>query len=271
MNTILGIRTERKPAYYELISPEVAKMILHNNEGNRNISNVKVIEYYNKMVQGKYKEGTGEPIKISNKGRLLDGQHRLTALIKADITIEFLVARDLDEMVFDVLDTGKGRGAADVLSMVDAPNAALCSAMLKCYKSTKNGNNERYKFSNAEILDVYKEDRDKYDEIATMSMRLHKTGKVFSSSIIGGLMLVFMEKNQIQAHDFFNQLCRVSPVRNSTVEALYQKFVEDAISTKKLQPQVKIRLIIKAWNAFRAGKELVRISYKEAEGLPNII
>ncbi|SNB07231.1 conserved hypothetical protein [Flavobacterium psychrophilum] len=271
MNTIIGIRTKKKPVYYELISPEVAKTILQNNSGNRNISNAKLMEYYNQMIQGKYKEGTAEPLKISNKGRLLDGQHRLTALIKANMTIEFLVARDLDESIFDVLDTGKSRGAADVLSMANVPNSTTISSILKLFYNTKNQNNERYKLTNPEVLELYKKNEQKHDEIAVLSIRLYKSGKLFNVSLIGGLLLLFMEKNEHEAKSFFEQLCRVKPVQNNTVEVLYQLFVKDALSKSKIPVHIKIKIIIKAWNAFRAGKELKIIKYIESEGFPIVM
>ena len=245
MNTILGTRTEKAPVYYENISPDIAKTILQNNAGNRNISNTKVLEYYNQMREGKYKEGTAEPLKISNKGRLLDGQHRLTALIKANMSMEFLVARDLDEAIFDVLDTGKSRGASDVLSMANVPNSTTTTSILKLYFNTKNQNNERYKLSNSDVLALYKTNEKKHDETALLSLRLGKSGKLFAPSLVGGLMLLFAEKNDFEAKSFFDQLCRVKPVKNNTVEVLYQLFVKDALSKSKMPIPVKIKIIAK--------------------------
>jgi hypothetical protein len=48
---------------------------------------------------------------------LVDGQHRLAAIIEADLPIEVTVFTDVGAGTFDVLDTGKRRNAADVLAI----------------------------------------------------------------------------------------------------------------------------------------------------------
>lgn len=56
---------------------------------------------------------TGEPIKFAHNGRLLDGQQRLMALVDANVAVDFLVVRGLDETC-DIpgRDRGLGRSAA---------------------------------------------------------------------------------------------------------------------------------------------------------------
>lgn len=272
MNTILGTRTDKKPAYFEIITPQVAKVILNNNAGNRVISDKRVLEYVNKMKSGLYKEGTAEPLKISKQGRLLDGQHRLTALIKANLNVEFLVARDLDEKIFDVLDTGKNRGASDVLAMIGCPNETLCAAVIKTYTNTKSEFNERYKLSNDQVIDIYQKNSKKYDEVVRFSQRLQSKGKLLPASLIGGLMLLFSDKNESEAISFFEQLCRLKPVQNTTIDVLYEKLLKNGLSkTNKIPTHIKIKLIINAWNYFRQGKDAKMIKYIEKDGFPKVI
>jgi hypothetical protein len=63
------------------------------------------------MINNKWKQDTGECIKISKTGRILDGQHRLKAVILSNCSIYFYVATNIDDSVFDVLDTGKARNS----------------------------------------------------------------------------------------------------------------------------------------------------------------
>jgi hypothetical protein len=78
---------------YEIISvtPEIAAKWLESNTGNRTIKNAKVKEYANTMKRGSWRPGTGDPIRISTGGNLIDGQHRLWAVLTAGIPMNFMV------------------------------------------------------------------------------------------------------------------------------------------------------------------------------------
>ena len=76
----------------ETITPQLAKDILANNNLNRNINATIVGHYADAISRGQW-ELNGEAIKIAHDGRLLDGQHRLMAVIKSDTPITTLVIR----------------------------------------------------------------------------------------------------------------------------------------------------------------------------------
>jgi hypothetical protein len=54
---------------------------------------------------------------IGKTGRLLQGQHRLMAIIKSGVTCKMIVWRGVDDDVFRVLDRGKTRSASDALGI----------------------------------------------------------------------------------------------------------------------------------------------------------
>jgi hypothetical protein len=60
---------------------------------------------------------THQGIAFDVNGVLVDGQHRLAAVIEADQPVEMTVFTEVPEGAFDVLDTGKRRTAADVLAI----------------------------------------------------------------------------------------------------------------------------------------------------------
>lgn len=70
--------------YFEKITPEVARNLLNiNDENNRKVNPRVVASYANQMVKGLWHEDSGETIKISQSGKIIDGQHRLHAIVKA--------------------------------------------------------------------------------------------------------------------------------------------------------------------------------------------
>lgn len=112
------------------ITPDLAKGILANNKGNRKLNDNHVNFLTGQMLAGKWLF-TGDPIKISHEKRLLDGQHRLQAVVKSGKSQDFLIAKDLDDEIFNVLDTGKVRTAADVLSTQSIKNPNESAAIAK--------------------------------------------------------------------------------------------------------------------------------------------
>ena len=96
------------------ISPETARQWLERNIGNRPASPSHVAKLEKAIKDGKWKM-TGDPIRFSKTGKLIDGQHRLQAILNSGMTVTCVVMRDLDDEIFDVLDSGKGRQKSDVL------------------------------------------------------------------------------------------------------------------------------------------------------------
>jgi hypothetical protein len=74
---------------------------------------------------------THQGIAFDVKGTLVDGQHRLAAIVEADLPVEVTVFTDVPDGTFDVLDTGKRRNAADVLAIDGEKSATMLAAMVR--------------------------------------------------------------------------------------------------------------------------------------------
>ena len=115
------------------VSPLLAKQWLSKNlENNRNLS-LRYSQNLAKLMQkGEWK--LGEPIKFDKHGQLIDGQHRLQAVIIANLSVEFLVIYGYETESAQVLDRGKSRSLQDIAHLKDLPiNSAqisVCKYML---------------------------------------------------------------------------------------------------------------------------------------------
>jgi hypothetical protein len=74
---------------------------------------------------------THQGIAFSSSGALVDGQHRLAAIVEAGIPVEVMVFTDVADGSFDVLDTGKRRNAADVLALEGEKSVTMLAAMVR--------------------------------------------------------------------------------------------------------------------------------------------
>lgn len=88
---------------YEIITPSVAKAYLEKNIANyRRIDKYRVACYAKEMANGTW-QNNGEAIKFGKDGQLLDGQHRLTAIIRSGACVGMYVIRDVDATLFDCI------------------------------------------------------------------------------------------------------------------------------------------------------------------------
>lgn len=94
------------------VDPTTAEQLLEGNNGNRRIAPGTVARYAAAMRNGDWMTSS-EPIVFSPSGRLLNGQHRLRAVVASGMPQRFLCMFGVDERVFSVMDRGKVRTLSD--------------------------------------------------------------------------------------------------------------------------------------------------------------
>ena len=98
----------------ETITPELARQYLDTQTNNRPINPIRVRDLTDAITYGKFQSVTGQPVKFDKGGRLIDGQHRLSAVVDSGLSVDMEVVRGLDPQVFSVLDIGKTRSVSDL-------------------------------------------------------------------------------------------------------------------------------------------------------------
>ena len=98
------------------ITPERAAIMLESNRHNRPVSQSRVAKYASDMKAGNWKF-THQGLAFDSEGHLIDGQHRLLAVINSGISLPWYIFGGFDSGIFDVLDTGGNRSRSDVLGI----------------------------------------------------------------------------------------------------------------------------------------------------------
>lgn len=101
---------------YMRVTPEMAVKMLARNEGNRTISDNTVRAYASDMAAGRWDEYAFNPIIFDINGRLKDGQHRLTAVVRSGAAVGMWIA-DLPTDAGDMYDRGRTRTAKNILEL----------------------------------------------------------------------------------------------------------------------------------------------------------
>lgn len=115
---------------FELITPETAEFYLSKNfSNNRDLSPTNVAKHVKSMQNNAWMVST-DCIGFDVLGRLINGQHRLTALIESKTTQPFIVARNLPIQSAQVLDLGKKRMMHERLTIAGTSmSLPVCSAV----------------------------------------------------------------------------------------------------------------------------------------------
>jgi hypothetical protein len=149
-------------AAIETITPALAEKYLSNMVLNRKPRETTIIMYANDMKNDKWLLSP-QGIAFDESNRLIDGQHRLKAIIRAAIPIELLVIRGFPTSqksmkTMDVLDAGAVRTIGDRLRLMGTyhTNPNLTSAIARQIAGFVMGANSRSirKLSIAAVLEI---------------------------------------------------------------------------------------------------------------------
>jgi len=91
-------------------------MWLDTQANNRNLSPKTVTAYARDMKKGAWRFD-GTPIRFNRSGNLIDGQHRLSAIIESGKTQKMVVMWNLANETQDVMDSGRSRNIGDTLKL----------------------------------------------------------------------------------------------------------------------------------------------------------
>ena len=250
------------------ITPAIARIMLERNTGNRLVNQEHVRTLTREMLLGRWKLN-GDTICL-NGDRLIDGQHRLLAVVASGVTIETLVVEGLPSDVFDTKDIGKKRTAADTLSVrgeTQCRNLAAALVVVDRYMTGRVGKKQTY--TNTEVEDLL----NKHPE-ARRSIRLCKeTKKLIPLSVLAGCHYLFAKKDEEFADFFVHQLISGAGIpAGEPVYVLRERLLQNSMAKARLSPDYIFAITIKAWNATRAGKQVRTLKFCEdgvsAEAFP---
>lgn len=131
----------------ELITPFSANEYLKNNTQNRKI-NINHVRELARAITNNDWELNGVPVIFAENGRLIDGQHRLHAIVWANRPVKMLVIRGVSNSSFDTIDVGMKRTTGQILQMQGIKNANNVSASARLLDAWRKTGRVHRSFSN---------------------------------------------------------------------------------------------------------------------------
>jgi len=114
------------------ITPDIAREMLESNTSNRPLNALHVKELAQEMTLGRW-VSNGDTIVFDVKGALMDGQHRLEAIIRSGTKQQVLVVYGVGSDAFLTKDRGRLRRPSDMFAIAGEKNyVQLSHAVAKC-------------------------------------------------------------------------------------------------------------------------------------------
>ena len=258
------------------ITPVVATEMLKKNLNNRKVSEKHVRFLAQEMRSGNWLFD-GQPLRFDEDNVLIDGQHRLNAIIRSKTSQNLLIITGLKKESFKVMDTGKNRNAADVLSINGEQYYSVIASCAKFIIKLKGGNStggsRMSSTSNSSIVDWLNNNRVIVDYIKTSDKLKHAFSGVLSNTYIASFLFLFAEKDAVASEDFMRKLCTgLDLTEKDPILTLRKTLLKEKMAKSDLPQKDKQALIIKGWNAYRLGKQPRFFRWnKETDAFPTIL
>lgn len=247
-----------------MMTPELAKTYLELNTRNRSISQNHVKFLSREMQAGRWKLN-GDTICLS-KTRLIDGQHRLLAIIDSGMAFPMLVIEELEDEVFDTKDFGRKRSPADVLFIKGEVNCTTLAASVIFVDRYMTGQFEKSRraYSAVAIEELLERYGDGLRKSVSFCRKIG-TKKLVSDSMMAGLHYIFSNIDQEQADFFWTSLIGGDGLeKTSPVFVLRERLLSNSrMAYSKLEPKYIAALCIVAWNYMRSGVSVKYLRYIE--------
>lgn len=156
---------QKTAAEYETVdvTPDKANEWLRLNRHNRQIRKSKVQHYADIMLKGDWKDEHPDPIIFDTNGVLINGQHRLLAIIQSQKTQRMRVLRGVSPDMAHVIDKGVVRDTADSVQIRlrdDSIPKAAVSMWRRCIAGMWLAQARDLPYYDHEIADLFKKYRD---------------------------------------------------------------------------------------------------------------
>lgn len=261
------------------IGEDEAIKLLDTLKPNRKVSGAHVNALGRSMTDGNWRTDDTTPIRIDDNGALIDGQHRLWAIIETGMRFDFLVVRGVGSETMQIIDTGRQRKLVDYLRMNnEAEPVSLAGAIglyttwLRSQVLTRSGGRGTTKYQVQHTIPEWLATLDKHPKLRESVTE----GRSIARFIKGGggrWSAIHYILNQIDRDDtqfFLDKLKTGADLHeNDPIFALRTRLLRDAHTvTKKLDILDYTALVFKTWNAFRQGKTITVLGWRPGGAHP---
>lgn len=252
-------RPDARSEYYRemvLVAPETASRWLAASPGNRSTSKGTVSKYARMMGAGRWYITGTDAICFDTNGHLINGHHRLLAVIESGAHVWMEVARNVPAEARDVIDSGKARSFADRKQFEGERIPHLLAAVARwLYRYDHNDMKSSAPVADMELDDSIR----RHPMVRGAVARIDDSrAPLIRNAPIAFVLTLAMEKDEQAADEWVSGL-RTGLGFNSPDDptyVLHKRLQQNRTAKQKERPITIAAFAVKSWNARRLGKPL---------------
>lgn len=270
---ILGL--ERRDGFWltvATITPDAARDLLRFMPSQRPIRANNVKRLVRALRQGEFAL-THQGLAFDLNGALIDGQHRLHAIVEAGVTTEMAVALNLPPQRFKVIDRGAGRNPTDDLivdGITEHPkhgNSIVSAARTILLIEAGLSPVAHRDITNDELMDVIR----RYPALVELAREiLSIPAMMFPRGPYAGLFTIFATIDAEKARRFREEFYYGEAIERGMPSYELRKQVLAHSSKIKLHREQLMAKCVRAWNAHFENRRLTKLyNLAPTGGRPN--
>jgi hypothetical protein len=261
------------------ITPDFARCALERKNINRSLRLSQLRKISRTLEQDRW-EINGETIIFDSYGRLIEGQHRLKAVVETGITIWSLVVTGIDWEWFKTMGQGSKRNAGDILGIRGVKNSRNLAAALRWVYRYENEMmmNPHPNITDDELADTLPEHPGIEDSLP-FGLQAHS---VAAPGLVTALHYLCHKRDAGLANLFFRAFASGEDLSQGDPILVLRKRMLQGMGKKLgrfiLRDEQKAPIIVNTWNVMRKNpkrrlKNASSIAWhgKVGQGFPKIL
>lgn len=257
----------------EHIGPDRAsEMLAHMYQKQRNQRPGWVSRLAGEMKAHKFKLSCDAVVLVGDE--LMNGQHRLSAVVESKTTQPFLVLRTEDKKIYEIIDSGIKRTVADC---IDGENKTLLSAiamwvmkhdrgLLTC--GGKGGQVQRH-ILRSQVINFINKNIDEFDATVKIVSPLYAKNKFLAPSIAGGVTYLANRHTKSDSGSRFIEQVYLGTA-NDVTRTVRDRLINNRLSKQKFSTSYQIGLLIKAFKYWDDGENPGVLKITDSEEFPSL-
>lgn len=269
------------------LTPELAKqLMMHNTPDRQRRMRPDHVEKAVRHIRAGTWSEVYDPYRFSwpevegerESALLLDGQHRLQAVIITGHAYETLMLFGCDPAEQAHMDQGAKRTFADLLRFHGYSNALNLSAVahrVYAYVQTSAMINTRTSLrmyptpSPDDLLEFVRQHSARLYEAISISSSVQRHVGGVSKSVLAAMAWVFLRVDRQDAEAFFDRLGTGEQLSaEDPIHVLRQRLLNATMRKEHLTADESAALLVKAWNAYRKGNRVRVLAWKPGGANP---
>jgi hypothetical protein len=216
------------------------------------------------MVAGKFRLSPDAILLI--QGKVANGQHRLSAVVKSNTTQRFMVLSTNDDKLYEVVDSVMKRNVAENAGVSDGYNVSAIGAYACGYRSRKLdcSNNPGKKSLRSDIVEFIGDSSEEIHEAKAIVLPMYKKQHLLSISM--GAAIYMIAKDKEKAKTFLEE-CYSGKGDSSAID-LRERLIKNRLSKAKLHTGHIFALAVKAFRSYCNGSRPAVLKIVEGEDFP---